>query len=170
MKAALALAVFLLLLSGAVRAQAPGGALPTVQRIGREDLEGVIRQNAGKTVLVNLWATWCKPCRDEMPSLIRLRKELKDRMVLVLVSADDSDLVESKVRLMLASFRVDFHSFQISQREAGEFMQKMQPDYNGALALPTSFIFNKQGKLMATLTGGQTYKKIRSALSGAAAK
>ena len=44
---------------------------------------------AGKVVLVNFWATWCPPCREEIPELLQLKKEYKDRLEIVGISEDD---------------------------------------------------------------------------------
>jgi thiol-disulfide isomerase/thioredoxin len=156
--------ILLCLAAGGAGAQVIA-TLPTVQSIGADDLSGLIRDGKGKIVVVNFWASWCKPCRDEMPSLVKLRKTYGKEINLILVSADDSDLIESKVRLMLRTFHVGFHSFQMDQNSVGEFMKKMQPGYTGALALPTTFLFDKTGKLATKFTGGQKYQKFSSAVA-----
>jgi peroxiredoxin len=62
----------------------------------------------GKVVFVNFWATWCKPCRDEMPSMEALNKTLADKpfQMLSIIFNDDLDLAESFARRLGATFPV----------------------------------------------------------------
>jgi thiol-disulfide isomerase/thioredoxin len=62
----------------------------------------------GKVVFVNFWATWCKPCRDEMPSMEALNKAMSDRpfQMLSIAFNDDHDLAESFARRLGATFPV----------------------------------------------------------------
>ncbi|HLX12315.1 MAG TPA: TlpA disulfide reductase family protein, partial [Bacteroidota bacterium] len=60
----------------------PSGAgeisLPTVQKTNHQKLLELVRQNAGHVTLLNVWATWCDPCREEMPQLVKLRNAYAD--------------------------------------------------------------------------------------------
>ncbi len=56
------------------------------------DISGAVVSNAnwtGKVVLVNFWATWCPPCREEVPELISLQRQFKDQLQIVGISEDD---------------------------------------------------------------------------------
>jgi cytochrome c biogenesis protein CcmG, thiol:disulfide interchange protein DsbE len=84
----------------------PGGATPALEL---EDLEGKKHRLAdyrGKVVLVNFWATWCEPCRDEMPSIERLRASLEGRRFAVL--AVNLAEPESRIRKFLGAVPVGF--------------------------------------------------------------
>src|SRR5947209_5130069 len=83
----------LVLAANLVHAQSGKAELPAVQRITHEQLESMVRKDSGNVVLVSAWATWCKPCNEEMPSLVRLRREFRSRpFTLILISADELDL------------------------------------------------------------------------------
>jgi cytochrome c biogenesis protein CcmG/thiol:disulfide interchange protein DsbE len=84
----------------------PGGETPELRL---QDLDGRARDLAryrGKVVLINFWATWCEPCRDELPSLQRLREALRDRPFEVL--AVDVGEGEARIRTFLEKTPVGF--------------------------------------------------------------
>src|SRR5438105_5501245 len=60
------------------------GATPTLMLADLSDHTHTLADYRGKTVIVNFWATWCEPCRDEMPSLQRLARRMADRNLVVL--------------------------------------------------------------------------------------
>jgi thiol-disulfide isomerase/thioredoxin len=149
---------------GVLSSQSIDSQLPKIEKITHSGLMERVRQDSGSVVLINVWATWCKPCREEMPNLIKLQKELKQKdFTLILVSADDIDIVDSIVRPALKSFGVRFPSFILNEND-DEFITAMNPEWKGAFALPTSFLYNKQGKLAEMLVGGKTYKKFSAAV------
>jgi thiol-disulfide isomerase/thioredoxin len=100
----------------------------------------------GKPVLLNIWATWCPPCKAEMPTLDALAKLEKDRMAVVAVSQD----LDGRAPV-LAFFN-----------ETG--VQNLEPytdtdnailaAFNNALALPTTILYDSAGKEVWRLTGG----------------
>src|SRR5689334_13209526 len=86
----------------------PEVVLATLQQVQR-----AIREPGARAVLVNVWATFCDPCRQEMPDLLKVFHERRDRgLRLVLVSADsDDDEGRAQARKYLASLGVDFRSY-----------------------------------------------------------
>jgi thiol-disulfide isomerase/thioredoxin len=85
-----------------------GSSLP---KLRLEDLNGH-RQNLseyrGKTIVLNFWATWCKPCQEEMPMLVQEETRYKDRGVVVIGVSLDKASDESKVRAFVAKDQVGF--------------------------------------------------------------
>jgi thiol-disulfide isomerase/thioredoxin len=82
-----------------------GGATP---RLELSDLDGKLQRLAdyrGRVVLVNFWATWCAPCREEMPSFERLRASLEGRAVVLAVNLAEP---ESRIRRFLDTVPVRF--------------------------------------------------------------
>jgi thiol-disulfide isomerase/thioredoxin len=115
----------------------------------------------GKVVLLNFWATWCGPCKIEIPWFIEFNKTYKDRGFAVLGVALDDDGWKS-VRPYLAEKKMDYPvvvgNDQVSQ------------SYGGIDSLPTTFIINRDGRVAFVhmgLVGKGTYEKeIRSLLGG----
>jgi thiol-disulfide isomerase/thioredoxin len=104
------------------------------------DLSGHLVSTAslrGKVVLINFWATWCPPCREEIPDLIALQAKYKDRLQIVGI-AQDSGSVEQVKRF------ADEHGMNYPTVLSTAEIEKLFP---GVYALPTSFILDRDGRL-----------------------
>ncbi|WP_051670004.1 TlpA disulfide reductase family protein [Bryobacter aggregatus] len=92
----------------------------------------------GKVVLLNFWATWCPPCRKEMPDLDWLQKKYASKGLVILAISDEE---EAKIRSYLSDKNFKFPIL----RDAG----KAVSTYMGIEAIPKSFFYNREGKLVA---------------------
>jgi len=125
---------------------------------------------SGKVLLVNLWATWCGPCRVETPELVRLHKEFQSRGVeMVGLSTEDPDLSAERVRDFVQNFRVDYHIGWAPNEVAIALMQ-----LTGRDAIPQSFIVSRDGRILKQFVGfnpvttpPQIKQAIEEALKGA---
>lgn len=128
--------------------------------VSSAEVFNIIRQDSGNVVMINAWASWCKPCKEEMPYLLRMKKELHDKKFkLILVSGDDLDELESAVRPALKKLGVDFTTYIMNDSTQEAFMEAMNPVWDGAFALPTSYLYDAKGKFVTMLVGGKTYKQ-----------
>lgn len=98
----------------------------------------------GKVVLLNYWASWCPPCRHEMPSMERLRQKMAGRP-LEIVAIDSAEPVED-VRGFLATMKLQF---PILLDPEGENTRRWK-----VYALPTSFLLDAEGHIRYVLKGG----------------
>ena len=156
--------LLLLLATGDTSGQSKRGRLPPVTAIDHRRLMEMVKQDSGNVHVVNVWATWCDPCRKEIPALLKLRKELAQRgFGLIFVSADDPDNVDLEVRPTLERLGVDFPSYVVEDSTDEAFMSGMNPDWSGAL--PTSFIYDKHGRLVNMIVGGKTYRQFSDAIT-----
>ena len=97
----------------------------------------------GKTVIVNFWATWCPPCREEMPAMERLYQQHKGRgLVLVAVSLDADPAVVAPY------VRENKFTFPIALDPKSEIASKY-----GVRALPSSFVIDREGTMTALALG-----------------
>lgn len=128
-------------------ARVTGGAAeaaPVIQNVTPATLKSAIRAQKGKVVLVNFWATWCKPCVAELPALSQLQKRYGKRGLKVLLVSADSPSDKLAVSKALAT-RGQQKTFLI-QGDMFDFFDKYDPTFKGAIALPRSYIYNRQGK------------------------
>jgi thiol-disulfide isomerase/thioredoxin len=105
------------------------------------DLDGNVVSTAalhGKVVLLNFWATWCPPCREEIPEMIALAGRYKDRLQIIGVSMDDAPPEE--VREFAREVGINYPIVMGSRTISAE--------YGGVPALPTSFVANPDGRIV----------------------
>jgi len=125
------------------------------------DADGVlaeVRKPGAAAVLVNVWATWCMPCREEFPDLMRVSKEFSGRgLRLVLVSADLPD-ADADVMRFLTEQGVDFPTL-IKAGKDDPFVNGLGREWTGAL--PATFVYDAHGKLVRFWEGKASYKVIR---------
>lgn len=126
--------------------------LPLVERFDFEDLEGNKvdwSETKGKLVFVNFWATWCKPCIKEMPSLSEANIQLKDEGVLFIVASDED---VSKIK----KFESKHHySFSLLHSNTSVFDLDVQ-------ALPTTIIINEEGEIVFNEIGSRDWSSDKS--------
>ena len=91
----------------------------------------------GKVVLVNFWATWCPPCRAEIPDLIRLQEKYRDHLVVLGIS-EDEDGVDA-VKAFVAEHKMNY-PVAMTRPELAKI-------FRGVSALPTTFVIDRDGKL-----------------------
>jgi thiol-disulfide isomerase/thioredoxin len=118
----------------------------TIPRLVLKTLDGrTLDSNdfKGKIVLVNFWATWCPPCRDEIPDLIKLQAQYKEQLLIIGVS---SDTAPSET---VAKFAAD-HRMNYPIVMETEELTKMFP---GVYALPTTFALDSEMKLVRKHVG-----------------
>jgi thiol-disulfide isomerase/thioredoxin len=118
-------------------------AEPLLRTADAKSILDEIRKPGATAVLVNVWATWCEPCREEMPSLLRFYREHREEgLRLLLVSVDD-ETNRDKVTAFLASQGIDFPTW-IKRGSDRALMQALDPEWNGIL--PASFLFKDRGR------------------------
>ena len=97
----------------------------------------------GKVVFVNFWATWCPPCRAEIPDLIRLQAKYKDDLVVLGISEDEAPV--DTVRAFAADQHVNYFIAMSTPALAQVF--------RGVSALPTTFVIDREGKIVQRHVG-----------------
>ena len=132
-----------------------------VEPISAADFGKVLESHRGKAVLVNLWATWCIPCVQELPDLDLLQQRFADRgLVILAVSIDDPAKLEASVRPFFAERAPNLVSYLNTEADEFAFAETIDPDWIGAL--PTTFFFDREGKMVEQHAGRLLYKDLES--------
>jgi thiol-disulfide isomerase/thioredoxin len=92
----------------------------------------------GKVVLLNFWATWCGPCKAEIPGFVRLQEKYRDQLVIVGFSVDDT---AEKAKAYAAEYKMNYPIL------LGEGREDVQDAYGPIWGIPASFIISKDGRV-----------------------
>lgn len=126
------------------------------------DILDMVRSSDEKAVLVNIWATWCGPCVEEFPELLKIREEFSDKDVKVLlVSADFDDETENLYEF-LDKQNVDFETY-IKVGDDMSFIDTFNSDWTGAL--PVTFLFDRDANIIATWNEKISLEDVRHSIS-----
>lgn len=126
------------------------------------DLQGkpwTLKQLKGKVVIVNFWATWCPPCRKEMPDLDALNRKFRDQGLVILAISDEED---AKVRPFIAEKKF---GYPVLLDPGGKVNKAFAID-----GIPKSFVFDREGKLVAQSIDMRTRGQFLEMLAAAGLK
>lgn len=127
-----------------------------VKEAGKTELQKLIKERNNKPLFINVWATWCAPCREEFPDLVRLADKYKGKVDFIGITVDEPDELESKIKPFLARNKVNFNILINSFPDAEEFINYLDNEWNGAI--PATFIYDRDGKKVSSIIGKQDYK------------
>jgi thiol-disulfide isomerase/thioredoxin len=132
-----------------------------VPLISAADFQPLIDNYRGKILFINLWATWCVPCKEEFPDLVRLDEYYANSDVVIIgISVDFPDEVESKIKPFLHSQKVKFPNFVQNFKDPLELINLLNENWRGAV--PTTFIYDKEGKQQKYLLGKHSFEQFKS--------
>ncbi|HET6671686.1 MAG TPA: redoxin family protein [Pyrinomonadaceae bacterium] len=121
----------------------------SVAAIDADGLVAVLKRGAtnNKPLLVNFWATWCDPCREEFPDLVKIDKQYRPQgLDFTAVSIDDLSEIETTVPQFLREMQVTVPTYLLNVSDPELAMSKVDPQWSGAL--PATFLYDAQGQLV----------------------
>jgi thiol-disulfide isomerase/thioredoxin len=116
---------------------------PDFQLTGLDGKPVSLADARGKIVLLNFWASWCGPCRAEVPDLVDLQTRYKDRLQVIGLIVDDDDM--DAIHQFVKEFGINY--------PVGVAPSELRVQYGGIPALPTSFILDAQGRVVQKHVG-----------------
>jgi thiol-disulfide isomerase/thioredoxin len=117
----------------------------------------------GKVLLVDFWATWCVPCRKELPDLVKLQAKLKARgLEIVTISADEPETVAAAPKFLKDTGAAVLPAYVKRAKDDDKFIGALDPKWQGAL--PALFLYDKTGKKAQAFFGETPIAQIEAAI------
>lgn len=138
--------------AGVLKSYEAKGPTPPLVLMDLQGIEHDLNQYKGQVVLVNFWATWCPPCRIEMPSMWRLKQKLKDKPFVIL--AVDMGEPEAYVNAFLPDKMK--RDFVVLMDKDGVALRSWN-----VIAFPTTYIIDTDGKIRYALFGSLEWDDAR---------
>ena len=136
------------------------GIIVEVDSIDEAGFKDLVRNRNGKLLLVNMWATWCIPCREEFPDLVKVASAYQDKDVeIVGISMDFPDEVNNKIKPFLKSQNANFQNYVKNFKDDGAFINMVNPEWSGGL--PATFVYDKTGILQKSHFGKGDFEEFR---------
>jgi len=110
----------------------------TLKDMDGKDVSLASFKDQGKVVLLNFWATWCGPCKAEIPGFVELQEQYRDKLTIIGYSVDDTPELAKKYA---AEYKINYPIL------LGEGKEDVQDAYGPIWGIPASFIISKDGKV-----------------------
>lgn len=133
----------------------------TVKTIDERGVSALIKARDGKPLFINFWATWCIPCTEEFPDIVKLSEKYKN-VEFVAVSLDHHDEVNSKIRPFLKKMKAGFKNYVGRFKDDQNLIDLINGKWNGAL--PATAIYDKSGKQASFHAKKLSYKEMETEL------
>lgn len=132
-------------------------ALETIP-VKADDIAVLLEERRGeRAVIMNIWATWCIPCVEEFPYLVRVQNEFEDNLDVIFISADFPEALD-RVHQFLSDQNVDWQTYFKDDRDE-PFIDAVWSDWTGAL--PATVVYDTNGNMIAAFERPATYEEFR---------
>jgi len=116
--------------------------LPEVKLVDETAIKSLLLPK-GKPLLVNFWATWCDPCRDEFPDLVKLNNEFKDKIDFITISLDDPEEIATSVPKFLALMKAEMPAYLLKTADERTVISSISKAWQGGM--PFTILYDKDG-------------------------
>jgi thiol-disulfide isomerase/thioredoxin len=135
-----------------------------IEKIDQNTLEKLIKNRNGKVLFLNVWATWCAPCREEFPDIVKLVDKHKNSKVdFIGLSVDYPDEVDSKIIPFLKKYKANFKTYVNDFDDVEDLINSINKKWNGAI--PATFIYDKNGIQQKYILGMRNFDEFDKELT-----
>ena len=140
---------------------------PAVVAVDAAGLQALLKRgeaNSAKPLLVNYWATWCDPCRDEFPDLVKIDAEYRPKgLAFIAVTLDDLADIKTGVPKFLRQMHAQMPVYLLNLSDPEPAIKVVDPKWGGAL--PATFLYNAKGEVVYKSLGRIKADELRAAIN-----
>lgn len=134
-----------------------------VELIDSTVFQKILTANKGNVLLVNIWATWCMPCVEEMSDLVKLANYYKAKKVKIIsISIDYTDEIKSKIIPFIEKQKLNFPVYVNNWENDEKLINYFNIEWSGAI--PATFIYDRSGKQKVFLLGKQSFNDFKQSV------
>ena len=134
-----------------------------VSAIDTNELKGLLTQQRERPLLVNFWATYCDPCRDEFPDLVKIDKDYRPHALeFVTVSLDDMSEIKTEVPKFLDAMKATMPAYLLNANDPEPAINIVDPRWRGDL--PATYLYNEKGEIVYKHIGRVNPVELREAI------
>jgi thiol-disulfide isomerase/thioredoxin len=142
---------------------APATPAPVVSEINTEALVALLKRESDKPLLVNFWATYCDPCREEFPDLVKIDADFRPRgLDFVTVSLDDFQDINTKVPQFLKQMKATMPAYLLNVPDPEPAINAVDPRWQGDL--PATILYTPTGEVAFKHFGRVNTDELRQAI------
>ena len=119
-------------------------------------------QQRGRVLVVDFWATWCEPCREEFPNLVRLHNTYRSRGLSVVAISMDEPESRPAIEQFLKSQGANFGSYRQQFNDFEALVNSINPRWGGGI--PATFLYDREGRLVESWQGATTFGEFEGAV------
>jgi thiol-disulfide isomerase/thioredoxin len=128
--------------------------IPVVDEVWLKDK---IQNRNGKLLFINFWATWCVPCKEEFPDLVKIYNENKNSdFEFLSISVDLPSEIEIKVKPFLQDQSAEFPVVVVEEKRSEDIINLINPEWNGAV--PVTVIYDEKGNRIEFISEAKDYE------------
>lgn len=129
------------------------GVLPSAVKVTQVDIDGLRKliKPDGKPRLINFWATWCPPCMDEFPDLVKIDADYRGKIDLVTISLDELSEIDRDVPKFLADMKAEMPAYLLHTKDEGAAIRLVSRDWAGNL--PMTVLYDSSGTVVYSRMG-----------------
>lgn len=125
------------------QAENKASTIGKVTQITDAKLKELVKPN-GKPLLVNFWATWCDPCREEFPDLVKIENDYRGKIDVITISLDDITDINTGVPKFLTEMKAEMPTYLLVSNDEGAVISTISKDWNGGL--PFTILYDEKGE------------------------
>src|SRR6266436_7613286 len=137
--------------------------IPAVVAVDAAGLQALLKRDDAKPLLVNFWATWCDPCRDEFPDLVKIDQQYgPGRLDFAAISLDDLKDIKTEVPKFLQQMNAKMPAYLLNVPDPEPAIAVVDPKWQGDL--PATFLYNGKGEVVYKHFGRLNANELRAAI------